>query len=309
MLDELAPAWRTSLPVDLVDAAAVRSADPYIAHEDMVALWSHFTDRHSDPLFGFHFAERHADRGVGIYAAAAAHAPDFGTGARACMQLQRLIDTHSNITLVAVPGGFALRHVPPAGIARWPVHLAFSLAGGTLHLARTFAAAPITPREAMFQHPFDGRDASNWLGCKVTYGQPWNALVFAAATMDVPFRHADATHFAAIVAAATRTLDELAPTGGFADEVRTVLRARRGQRISVATLARALKLSERTLQRRLAETGATFRQLVDEVRLEALTEQALKPGQKGRATADALGFADPSSVRRLRKRLKKPTSR
>jgi AraC-like DNA-binding protein len=308
MLDEVAPSWRTSpsvLPRDLVDAAALRGTDPYIAHEDMVRLWSHFTDDHADPLFGFHFAERHAEHGVGIYAAAAAHAPDFGTGARACIKLQRLIDTHSNISLVQLPDGVALRQVPPEGIARWPVHLAFSLAGGVLYLSRRFATAPITPRLATFQHPADGRDASKWLDCQVTYGQPWNAFVFDQSTMDVPFRHADATHFAAIVAAATKTLDEVAPARDFADDVRVVLRTRRGQRTSVASLAKAMKLSERTLQRRLSEAGATFRQLVDEVRVEALAEQALTP-KKGRATADALGFAAPSSVRRLRKRWKKP---
>jgi hypothetical protein len=88
----------------LTDVAALRGTDPYIAHEDMVAVWSHFTDRHRDPIFGMHFAERHAERGVGMYAHAAAHAPDFGTGARACIQLQRLIDTHAQFTLSEVDG-------------------------------------------------------------------------------------------------------------------------------------------------------------------------------------------------------------
>jgi AraC-like DNA-binding protein len=307
MLDELAPSWRTQLPssLALTDVAALRGTEPYIAHEDMVTLWSHFADDHADPIFGLHFAERHADGGVGMFAHAAAHAPDFGTAARACIQLQRLIDTHAHFTLTAVDGGIAIRHIPPPGIARWPAHLAQSLAGGVVHLARTFAATRIEPRAAMFQHAAPTaagtRAAAKWLGCDVTYEQPWNALVFDQATLDVPFRHADATQFAAIVAAASRTLADVAPPGSFLDEARAALRAQRGERPSVARLARALGLSERTLQRRLGEAGATFRQLVDEVRVEALADEQLKP-QKSRATADALGFADPSSVRRLRKR-------
>jgi len=311
MLDELAPRWRTSLPIELTDGPALRGDDPYIAHEDMVALWSHFTDRHADQLYGIHFAERHADRGVGMYAHAASHAPDFGTGARACLQLQRLIDTHSNITMVQVPEGFAIRQTPPDGIPRWPRHLAESLAGGTLHLARTFTGTHLTPLHAHCQHPRPSaptvRALAAWLGCPVSFDAPWNALVFDQATLDLPFRHSDATTFAAIVSAATRTLDAVAPPSHFVDEVRAALRTRRGQRVSLGTLARALGLSDRTLQRRLGESGVTFRQLADEVRVEALADETLTP-KKGRATADAIGFADPSSVRRLRKRWRKPKS-
>lgn len=309
MLDELAPRWRKSLPLELSDAPALRGDDPYIAHEDMVALWSHFTDDHADQLFGIHFAERHADRGVGMYAHAASHAPDFGTGARACMQLQRLIDTHSTITMTPNLGVFAIRHTTPEGIGIWPRHLAESLAGGTLHLARKFTGSPLTPVSAHFQHERPRvstvRALQSWLGCPVTFAQPWNALEFDQATLDLPFRHSDPTTFAAIVSAATRTLDAVAPPSQFVDEVRAALRARRGQRLSVATLAQALGMSDRTLQRRLGESGVTFRQLADEIRVEALADESLAP-KKGRATADAIGFADPSSVRRLRKRWRKP---
>src|SRR5215211_508350 len=159
LLDEVAPDWRTSLSIKLTDPNALRSNEPYIAHEDMIALWSRFSDAHADPIFGLHFAERHADRGVGMYSYAAAHAPDFGTAARACIQLQRLIDTHNNITMVACEGDTAIRHVPPAGIARWPRHLAESLAGGCVHLGRKFTGVEINPREAHFQHPFAGDHA------------------------------------------------------------------------------------------------------------------------------------------------------
>ncbi len=304
MLDEVDPDWRTTLPVDLCDPVALRGTAPYIAHEDMTALWSRYTERHADPLFGIHFAEHHAERAVGMYSYAAAHAPDFGTAARACIQLQRLIDTHGTMTMATVDDGVSIRHVPPAGIERWPAHLAESLAAGCIHLGRMFSGRHITPREVCFQHSFDGRDVSSWFGGPVRYDEPWNALVFDDATLQIPFRHADATQFAAIVAAASRTLDEVAPAANIVDEARARLRARQGQKTSLATLARLLKVSERSLQRRLAEAGVTFRQLADEVRMSTLAEQASKP-QKGRLTAEALGYADPSSIRRLRKRARR----
>jgi AraC-like DNA-binding protein len=304
MLDEVAPSWRADDVEGLHDPASLRGTSVYIAHEDMVAMWSRFTDHHVDPLFGIHFAERHADHAVGMFAHAASHAPDFGTAARACVQLQRLIDTHGAIEMTSgADGTLTLRHAPPAGIDAWPPHLAESLAAGCVHLGRVFSGTHITPRHAAFQHPSDGRPIADWFGCDVSYAQPVNTLAFDGDTVRLPFRHADATHFAAIVAAAARTLDAVAPARTIADEARAVLRERRTQRMTLASLAGLLGLSERSLQRKLADDGVTFRQLLDEVRIEALTEQT-PLAQKGRAVAGALGYADPSSLRRLRKRWK-----
>jgi hypothetical protein len=39
MLDEVDPDWRTTLPAELCDPTALRGTEPYIAHEDMTALW------------------------------------------------------------------------------------------------------------------------------------------------------------------------------------------------------------------------------------------------------------------------------
>lgn len=303
LLDELAPEWRATSPVlaGLVDPSRVRGADPYILHEDMLTLWARLTEDHADPCFGLHFAERHADRAVGLYAYAAAHAPDFGTAARACVQLQRLIDTDGAVTMTPVPDGLRIEHVPPRGVDRWPRHLAESLLGGCVHLGRTFTGVPLTPREIHVQHRADVAAASAWFGCQVRDRRPSNAMVFDKATLDLPFRHADATQFAALIAAAMRTLAAVAPPDPLLDDVRAVLRARQGTRRSIGDVARALGVADRTLQRRLAEAGTTFRKLLDEVRVETLAEHSVSR-QKGLATAGAVGFADPSSLRRLRKR-------
>ncbi|HEY4176005.1 MAG TPA: AraC family transcriptional regulator ligand-binding domain-containing protein [Kofleriaceae bacterium] len=299
MLDEVAPTWRDSLPVELVEPDVLRSAEPYIAHEDMIALWTHYTDRHDDPLFGVHYAERHASGAVGMYAYAAAHAPDFGTAAQTCIKLQRMIDTHGGMEMTTEGDRAVIQHIPPT--ARWPRHLAESLSAGCIHLGRHFTDVHIAPLEAQFQHSDAGSAVSRWFDCPVKYDQPRNALVFDAATLALPFRHADPTQFAAIVAAASRTLEQVAPPADFLDEVRAAIRSRKGERTSLAQIARQIRMSERTLQRRLAEAGSTFRELLDEVRVKLMSEEEQTP-QKRHATAAALGFADPSSLRRLRRR-------
>lgn len=70
---------------------------------------------------------------------------------------------------------------------------------------------------------------------------------------------------------------------------------------SPAALARALGVSARTLQRRLAEHGLTPRCLVDEA-LRALALSRVRAGADWRATSDALGFAAPRAFARAFKR-------
>jgi AraC-like DNA-binding protein len=87
--------------------------------------------------------------------------------------------------------------------------------------------------------------------------------------------------------------------GILCDDVRQVLRARITQGdASLAGVANTLDLHPRTLHRRLAEAGATFKELVNEIRHETahqLLEQTSMP--LGRI-ATLLGYADASSFSR-----------
>jgi AraC-like DNA-binding protein len=68
-----------------------------------------------------------------------------------------------------------------------------------------------------------------------------------------------------------------------------------------AALARALGLSPRTLQRRLAEHGLTVQCLVQES-VRALAIDQIRAGADWRAAAHALGFSDPRAFARAFKR-------
>ena len=61
------------------------------------------------------------------------------------------------------------------------------------------------------------------------------------------------------------------------------------------TLAQALHLSQRTLQRRLQEEGTSFQTLLDDTRRELAEQYLAQPGMTLLETAYLLGFADPSN--------------
>jgi AraC-like DNA-binding protein len=73
-------------------------------------------------------------------------------------------------------------------------------------------------------------------------------------------------------------------------------------RLDAPTAARALGVSRRTLERRLAETGTGYRQLLDS-ELKMRASRLLKSGALSHAEiADRLGFTDPTSFSRASRR-------
>ncbi|MGE8383563.1 MAG: helix-turn-helix transcriptional regulator, partial [Pseudomonas putida] len=68
------------------------------------------------------------------------------------------------------------------------------------------------------------------------------------------------------------------------------------------TLAQALHLSQRTLQRRLQEEGTSFQTLLDDTRRELAEQYLAQPGMTLLETAYLLGFADPSNFYRAFRR-------
>ena len=72
--------------------------------------------------------------------------------------------------------------------------------------------------------------------------------------------------------------------------------------VTLAEAARALHLSERTLQRRLDEAGTRFTELVDEVRKDMALRYVRDPRLALGEVAYLLGFAEPSPFHRAFRR-------
>ncbi len=72
--------------------------------------------------------------------------------------------------------------------------------------------------------------------------------------------------------------------------------------LSIDRVANKLSLPIRTLQRRLQTADLTFKQLVDEVRLEEACRLLKNPNVSLQEVARAVGFKDPSNFNRAFKR-------
>jgi AraC-like DNA-binding protein len=121
----------------------------------------------------------------------------------------------------------------------------------------------------------------------------------ALCTRVSPF--ADPALFATAIADLERSALKISQQDTLPTRVANLVRDHRG-RLSEDQAARLLGVSRRTLVRRLADEGLTFRMMLDSV----LKERASKLLEEGRLSrdemAEALGFADPTSFSRACRR-------
>jgi AraC-like DNA-binding protein len=75
-----------------------------------------------------------------------------------------------------------------------------------------------------------------------------------------------------------------------------------GAAASLDRVARSLGMASRTLQRRLAEAGARFSALLEQVRCERAVELLQRPSADFNEVAERVGFSDARSLRRALKR-------
>lgn len=98
-------------------------------------------------------------------------------------------------------------------------------------------------------------------------------------------------------------LAESAPASDFLPSVRqALLPLARASEAEIHVLAEIAHLSVRTLQRRLADAGTSFRGLVQEVRFVRALQQMEDPARRLTDIAFALGFSDPAHFTRAFRR-------
>jgi len=161
-----------------------------------------------------------------------------------------------------------------------------------LAFGRCFTRRPLRPRWVLLRmgEPSWHQRYTEVFDCPVRFGQDVDAIVFGR--HDLALRRASAE---------AASLPRQAPPQELAqddaiEDIRAALRQLVSDRsLSLASVAHHLCISERTLQRRLAEAGTGFRKLSDDVRGELARRYLAEPGHSLGDIAFRLGFDDANS--------------
>jgi len=137
----------------------------------------------------------------------------------------------------------------------------------------------------------------------VSFEADADRLCFADPEWHAPTESADEA-LAHLLEDHARILAQRMPKGasGFRAEVQQAISAALPEGRSAAAVARALHISVRTLQRRLVDTGTTFRELSEAVTAQLAAEYLTDPSVSISEVAFLLGFSDQSSFHRAFRR-------
>jgi len=172
-------------------------------------------------------------------------------------------------------------------------------AGVHVSLHRDVMGQSFCPSELHFAfgRPRGAKKDDEIFGCPVRYGQPENKLVFDAAWLNGTPNLGNEVTFSEVSALCDRLLSELELSTGLAGRVREIFLASMGQPTSFDLVAGRLKMSPRTLRRKLEQEGTSFRELIDELRAQAAIKYVRDTDLTIEDIAFALGFSDAAAFR------------
>jgi AraC-like DNA-binding protein len=144
----------------------------------------------------------------------------------------------------------------------------------------------------------NGSEFRQVLKCPVAYGQMEDAVVVGADALNTPIWGSE--RVAELVRRQAAQLpDPASPPATLQMQVAAAIRAGLAKhRSGIKSVATEFGATPRTLQRRLAEDGVTYRAIQDNERVKRCLELLEVPGITMAALADLLGYSNASSFRR-----------
>lgn len=260
------------------------ACDALALSDKLSHLWELLVEESGDPLLGLKISTPHRLGWLGVMGHIMLVSPTVQSTIERC-------HGHTRVGML-LPG--ASRAVPQQRYDFvWCVLLR------TLRCASGRDDATPVVVEYAFPQPANAHVYTETFGCPVRFGMPHNVMEFADADMVVALPQSGPMLGANAVLASLARAEP--PT--FSAKVQALLASMLPKGPPLRDdVAAHLMMSERTLQRRLAEEGTSFTTLVDDTRRE-LARQSLNSGELSlKMLSFQLGFSEPSAFYRACKR-------
>ena len=283
---------RTGIPPHALDQPRAP-----IASEAIHRAWEELTGD-APPGTGLRFADSLEPSMLGLVGYLAAASPTLLDALQRVVRHQARAKAPGSLVVTIRRDAVHIVDMPPAGQPPWPAALAEAVIGSYLALARRLSRSSIDALEVTWQHapPPRGREhLARWLGCVPRFRAAVNALVLPRAALERPVTTHDPVLLGYLepVAASSITGPE-----GPLPRVRALIghALSSGERPDLASIARAMGTTSRTLQRRLADEGVAFSSVLDDVRHATASRLVDDPRLSRAELALLLGYRDASAL-------------
>jgi AraC-like DNA-binding protein len=265
------------------------------------AFWRTAVQLGREPALGLDAALRIRSGTFEVFGQTLRHSLTLGDAIIRANRLSRIVDETMELALYVEGDRVTYAHVvttadpAPAALAEYRVAAIAALAA-SISAHPQAVAGMLT--EVRFTHarPADTRRHESLFAAPIVFDAPHNALVFPASVLHLPCAEPDPAACARWEAHAQAQLAALPEPATFSQRVKTLLTAELSSgRASVELIASRLKVSSRTLSRRLEEEGTSYQRLLDDLRHGLAVRYLGEPDVMVAEVAFLLGFSDSSA--------------
>ncbi len=166
-----------------------------------------------------------------------------------------------------------------------------------LSIARHGTGTRLSPLRVEFVQPRPHvKTVERHFGCPVICGASRNAIVFRSTDAERPFVTRNAELLAVLAPQFEQELKQEHTDGNFLERVRVAVRHKlTGRRPTIEDIADALRVSSRTLQRRLQDEGVNFQGVLEEARHQMARHYLNDAALELNDAAYLLGYEDANS--------------
>jgi AraC-like DNA-binding protein len=288
-----------------IEPEQLEVADFRLLSSEVYRLCELAVDLTADPALGLHWAEKLSGDTFNPISHMLAHSPTLRQAFDAFQQCGRLLTDQVSYVMFETEDTVILRcNPPPSASLRARRFTAEMLLASFLRLLRSFSAQA-RPRQVNFdyQAPSYAAEYTRAFQGAERFGQAHSELIFDKSLMDVVSPHKDDDVHRALRAIAERRVLQLTDRVPYSLRVRDFLvQQAPAARAEMATVARSLGLSVRSLRRRMDAEGKTFNEIANDAQA-IVAKSLLRNTQRTiQEVAYELGFADTSSFHRAFKR-------
>jgi AraC-like DNA-binding protein len=265
--------------------------------DDYVRLLAVGSELAGDPHFGLHVGEQVKLGTYSVYGLILLSCRDFGQAFQQTLRYEQLAHDLGRSALQVV-GNEAhyewISNYPDANR-----HLVESVFAGIRVFGNWLAGVTLPPAQISFRHPQPG-DPSEYqrvFGVLPAFGAPSNLAAFDAQMLAWPVPNADVGLYPVLQQHAEKLLQARSQeeAGIVAQVHAAIIKYLAQDRVRLSSIADELNLSPRTLQRKLADAGASFQQVLDAARYALATDYLRQPGLSMMDIAFLLGYQEQSA--------------
>jgi AraC-like DNA-binding protein len=287
-----------------IDPALLEQEDQRVPVTLLEGIWDLAAGLSKDPLFALHVASGVQEHSFGLFSYIAITSETWGKALeRVCKYFQLVSEVGRYESWVAADRA-TLGFVPASpGVLRSPQLCDFLLAVPFSYASQVVPEFQLVEVLLPYPAPATPSGHESFFRAPVRFSAPTLALTFPARLLSVPQRKGDSRLVALLEEFARAQLATMpAPSDALGQVRQAVREATRAGEFTLEGAARRLAVTPRTLQRKLADAGTTFKAEIDQARRLLAVSLVAQPQLSLHEIAFVLGFSEPAPFHRAFRR-------